>query len=172
MLRVKDPTWGPMIAQCPGSPALSPSVLYPCSDPVHSFWSLVPVKMLSLLRSEHAFCCRKMKAMQPSVFLFRPLLPEARAKRVAQVLGALVSQAPLWLPPGGAVQAHLPVSAPLATSRPSPKGKGANQEETRGLAKPTWGNTEASNRFRCLPRLCPSDLRRDKMGERNWFRQS
>lgn len=55
-----------------GPPALSPSSLHPCSDPAHSFWSLVPVKMLSLPRSEHAFCCRKMKTMQPSVFLFLP----------------------------------------------------------------------------------------------------
>lgn len=52
--------------------ALSPSVLYPRSAPVHSFWSLVPVKMLSLPRFEHAFCCRKMKTMQPDVFLFLP----------------------------------------------------------------------------------------------------
>lgn len=56
--------------QLQGSPALSPSVLYPLCAPRHSFCSLVPVKMLSLPRFEHAFCCWKMKTMQPDVFLF------------------------------------------------------------------------------------------------------
>lgn len=72
VLRVKEPMWGPIKRPLPGSPALSPSVLYPHNDPIHSFWSLVPVKMLSLPRFEHAFCCRKMKTMQPDVFLFLP----------------------------------------------------------------------------------------------------
>lgn len=88
VLRVKEPTWGQMKEQLPGSPTLSPSVLYPHSAPIHSFWSPVPVKMLSLPRFEHAFCCRKMKTMQPDVFLFLLRLPEARAKCVAPVRGA------------------------------------------------------------------------------------
>lgn len=73
-----------------GLTALSPSVLYPRSDPIHSCWSLVPVQMLSLPRFEHAFCCWKMKTMQPDVFLFLPSLPGAGAKCVAQVLRALL----------------------------------------------------------------------------------
>lgn len=43
---------------------LSPTVLKTRSAPRHSFCSLVPVKMLSLPRFEHAFCCWKMKTMQ------------------------------------------------------------------------------------------------------------
>lgn len=82
--------WGQTKLQLLESPTMSPSVHYPCSTPIHSFWSLVPVKMLSLPRFEHAFCCRRMKTMQPDVFLFLPWLPEARAKCVAPVLGAVL----------------------------------------------------------------------------------
>lgn len=144
-----------------GLTALSPSVLYPRSDPIHSCRSLVPAQMLSLPRFEHAFCCRKMKTMQPDVFLFLPSLPGAGAKCVAQVLGALlpVSQCLFGLPPGGAVQAHLPGAAPLGPSRPSFLGRGRVRE------KLTWGNTKPSNLSGCLGRLHPSDLRRQR-GER------
>lgn len=101
--------------------ALSPSVLYPRSAPMHSFWSPVPVKMLSLPRFEHAFCCRKMKTMQPDVFLFLPQLPEAGAKCVAQAPGAAL--------PG--------FSAPPASSRgrcsgsPAGSAPGAGGESER-----------------------------------------
>lgn len=143
VLSVKEPMWGHMELQLPGSPTLSPSVLYPHSAPRHSCWSPVPVKMLSLPRFEHAFCCRKMKTMQPDVFLFLPWLPEARAKCVAPLLGAVLpafsstssassrgrcSGSPAYARTSGHLQAQ-------------PLGKGANQEETQGVARLTWRNT-------------------------------
>lgn len=140
VLRGKKPTWGQMKLQLLESPTMSPSVHYPCSTLIHSFWNLVPVKMLSLPRFEHAFCCWRMKTMQPDVFLFLPWLPEARAKCVAPVLGAVLpgflraslasSRGRCWGPPvcvrtSGNLQAQ-------------PHGKGENQEETQGLARFTW----------------------------------
>lgn len=62
--------------------------------------------------------------MQPDVFLFLPQLPEAGAKCVAQVLGAVLPgfSAPPRPPPGGAVQAHLPVSEPRGTPNAPSRG--------------------------------------------------
>lgn len=115
-----------------GLTALSPSVLYPRSDPIHSCRSLVPGQMLSLPRFEHAFCCRKMKTMQPDVFLFLRSLPGAGAKCVAQVLGALLPGFSVPLRPSsrgrcsdsparGSTSGHLQAQLP---------GKGADQGET------------------------------------------
>lgn len=141
VLRAKAPMWGRMKLQLPGSPTLSPSVLYPRSAPLHSFWSPVPVKMLSLPRFEHAFCCRKMKTMRPDVFLFLPWLPAARAKCVAPLRGAVppafsstsstasrgrCSGSPARVRTSGHLQAQ-------------PHGKGANQEETQGLPDSSGG---------------------------------
>lgn len=146
-----------------GLTALSPSVLYPRGDPIHSCWSLVPVQMLSLPRFEHAFCCRKMKTMQPDVFLFLPWLPGASAKCVAQVLGALLpgfSSASSAFLQGALFRLTCPCRHLWAPPGPASwVGRGRIRETL------TWGSTKPSNLSRCLVRLRPSDLRRQNGGE-------
>lgn len=130
VLRVKEPGWGQMKLQLLGSPTLSPSVLYPRSTPtIHSFWSLVPVKMLSLPRFEHVFCCQKMKTMQPDVFLF---LLKARAICVAPGLRpcGLVSQRPFTC-----LQGALFRFTRLCQNLGNPQAS----LQAQGLAQLTWG---------------------------------